>query len=64
MNWNTSSVLFARRDSVSGAECCGYEHSTDGTLTGILVDDEAKSLIGQGREIKNSKPRKEDIVQE
>ncbi|KAI0373313.1 LETM1-domain-containing protein [Pilatotrama ljubarskyi] len=34
---------------------------------GILLDDEAQSLIGQGREIKNSKPskpRKEDIVQE
>ncbi|KAI0747640.1 LETM1-domain-containing protein [Daedaleopsis nitida] len=31
---------------------------------GILLDDEAERLIGQGREIKNSKPRKEDIVQE
>ncbi|EJF62584.1 LETM1-domain-containing protein [Dichomitus squalens LYAD-421 SS1] len=31
---------------------------------GTLLDDEAQSLIGQGREIKNSKPRKEDIVQE
>ncbi|KAI0668528.1 LETM1-domain-containing protein [Trametes maxima] len=31
---------------------------------GIVLDDEAQSLIGQGREIKNSKPRKEDIVQE
>ncbi|RDX52670.1 LETM1-domain-containing protein [Lentinus brumalis] len=32
---------------------------------GILLDDEAQTLIGQGREIKNvSKPRKEDIVQE
>ena len=31
-------------------------------MTGILLDDEAQSLIGQGREIKNSKPRKEDIV--
>ncbi|KAI0713453.1 LETM1-domain-containing protein [Earliella scabrosa] len=31
---------------------------------GIVLDDEAVSLIGQGREIKNSKPRKEDIVQE
>ncbi|KAI9056898.1 LETM1-domain-containing protein, partial [Trametes sanguinea] len=31
---------------------------------GILLDDEAQSLIGQGREIKNSnlKPRKEDIA--
>ena len=33
-------------------------------MTGILLDDEAQSLIGQGREIKNSKPRKEDIIQE
>ncbi|KAF8902084.1 LETM1-like protein-domain-containing protein [Gymnopilus junonius] len=31
---------------------------------GILLDDEARSIIGQGDEIKNSKPRKEDIVQE
>ncbi|KIK08685.1 hypothetical protein K443DRAFT_128148 [Laccaria amethystina LaAM-08-1] len=31
---------------------------------GIVVDDEAQSIIGQGHEIKNSKPRKEDIVQE
>ncbi|KAJ3794455.1 LETM1-like protein-domain-containing protein [Lentinula aff. detonsa] len=31
---------------------------------GIVLDDDAQSLIGQGREIKNSKPRKEDIVQE
>ncbi|KAI0654756.1 LETM1-domain-containing protein [Cubamyces menziesii] len=35
-------------------------------VLGILLDDEAQSLIGLGREIKNSnlKPRKEDIVQE
>ena len=33
-------------------------------ITGILLDDEAQSLIGQGNEIKASKPRKEDIVQE
>jgi len=32
---------------------------------GIVVDNEAQSIIGQGREIfKDSKPRKEDIVQE
>ena len=31
---------------------------------GILLDDEAQSIIGQGKELKNSKPRKEDIVQE
>ncbi|KAF8894516.1 LETM1-like protein-domain-containing protein [Infundibulicybe gibba] len=31
---------------------------------GIVMDDEAQSIIGQGHEIKNSKPRKEDIVQE
>lgn len=33
-------------------------------FTGILLDDEAQSIIGQGNELKNSKPRKEDIVQE
>ncbi|TFK29884.1 MRS7 family protein [Coprinopsis marcescibilis] len=31
---------------------------------GILMDDEAQTIIGQGNELKNSKPRKEDIVQE
>ncbi|EPT06251.1 hypothetical protein FOMPIDRAFT_1110190 [Fomitopsis schrenkii] len=31
---------------------------------GTLLDDEAQSLIGQGIELKKSKPRKEDIVQE
>ncbi|EKM82731.1 hypothetical protein AGABI1DRAFT_53149 [Agaricus bisporus var. burnettii JB137-S8] len=31
---------------------------------GTLIDDEAQSIIGQGNEIKNSKPRKEDIVQD
>jgi LETM1 and EF-hand domain-containing protein 1, mitochondrial len=30
---------------------------------GIVVED-AQSIIGEGREIKNSKPRKEDIIQE
>ena len=33
-------------------------------MTGILLDDEAQSIIGQGNEIKNCKPRKENIVQE
>ncbi|KAJ6596810.1 LETM1-like protein-domain-containing protein [Mycena vulgaris] len=31
---------------------------------GIVMDDDAESLLGQGREIKNSKPRKEDIVKD
>jgi len=31
---------------------------------GVVVDDEAQSIIGLGKEIKDSKPRKEDIVQE
>jgi LETM1 and EF-hand domain-containing protein 1 len=33
-------------------------------VSGIEVDDEVRTLIGQGREIQDSKPRKEDIVQE
>lgn len=33
-------------------------------LTGIVIDGEAQDLIGEGKEIKNAKPRKEDIVQE
>ena len=33
-------------------------------FSGIEVDDEARTLIGQGREMRDSKPRKEDIVQE
>ncbi|CCM03687.1 uncharacterized protein FIBRA_05831 [Fibroporia radiculosa] len=31
---------------------------------GTVLDDEAQSIIGQGDELKKSKPRKEDIVQE
>ena len=31
---------------------------------GTIIDDEAQSIIGQGREIKQQRPRKEDIVQE
>ncbi|KLO18558.1 LETM1-domain-containing protein [Schizopora paradoxa] len=31
---------------------------------GIVMDGEAQDLIGEGKEIKNAKPRKEDIVQE
>ncbi|KAL0579948.1 LETM1 domain-containing protein ylh47 [Marasmius crinis-equi] len=31
---------------------------------GVVLDDSAQSIIGLGNEIKNSKPRKEDIVQE
>jgi len=33
-------------------------------VVGIVVDDDAQSIIGQGKEIKSCKPRKEDIVQE
>lgn len=31
---------------------------------GIVIDDEARSILGQGSELKSMKPRKEDIVQE
>ncbi|KAI0340115.1 LETM1-domain-containing protein [Trametopsis cervina] len=31
---------------------------------GTILDDEAQSILGQGKEIKASKPRKEDIVSE
>ncbi|GBE82633.1 LETM1 domain-containing protein mdm28, mitochondrial [Sparassis crispa] len=31
---------------------------------GTVLDDEAQSILGQGNELRNSKPRKEDIVQE
>ena len=57
-----------RRGSVSVIST--YDYSVFGVLTfsvsaaGIVVDGEAQSIIGQGKEIKNSKPRKEDIVQE
>jgi len=30
----------------------------------FVMDDDAQSLLGQGREIKDSKPRKEDIVKD
>ena len=36
-------------------------------LSGVVVDADAQDLLGQGREILNSKsakPRKEDIIQE
>ena len=33
-------------------------------FTGVVVDDEAENLLGQGKEIKSMKPRKEDIIQE
>lgn len=33
-------------------------------MVGIVLDDEAKNIVGQGREIIDSKPKKEDIVQE
>lgn len=35
-------------------------------MAGIVLDDEAQNIIGQGRALKDkeSKPRKEDIVQE
>ncbi len=32
--------------------------------SGILVDDDAKDILGQGKELKGLKPKKEDIVQE
>ena len=41
-----------------------FDHYLTAYATGILLDDEAQSIIGQGHEIKNSKPRKENIVQE
>jgi LETM1 and EF-hand domain-containing protein 1 len=31
-------------------------------VVGTVVDADAKDLLGQGRELKESKPRKEDIV--
>jgi LETM1 and EF-hand domain-containing protein 1 len=31
---------------------------------GIVIDNEAQNIIGQGREIMDSRPRKEDIVQD
>lgn len=35
----------------------------ENNVTGVVLD-EAQTILGQGMEIKNSKPRKEDIVQE
>jgi hypothetical protein len=31
-------------------------------LAGTVLDDDAQSIIGTGKEIKAQKPRKEDIV--
>lgn len=34
-------------------------------LVGIMVDNEAQNIIGQGRDLmKDVKPRKEDVVQD
>ena len=43
---------------------CNYELTIIITSPGIVVDEEAKDIIGQGRELKDLKPKKEDIVQE
>ena len=42
--------------------CCAIPRPY--SCLGMVVDDETQTLIGQGREIKEAKPRKEDIVQE
>jgi hypothetical protein len=40
-------------------------NATDLVATsGIVHDDDAQSLLGLGKELKNSKPRKEDIVRD
>jgi len=31
---------------------------------GVVLDDDAQKLLGQGRDLKHSRPRKEDIIQE
>lgn len=41
-----------------------YRICADQHAAGTLLDDEAQSIIGQGKELMKSKPRKEDIVQE
>ena len=41
-----------------------HEDSTYTVILGIVIDDEAKSIIGQYKEIKNAKPKKEDIVKD
>jgi LETM1 and EF-hand domain-containing protein 1 len=46
------------------SRCYFCQTSLTWCYAGIEVDDEAQRIIGQGREIKDSKPRKEDIVQE
>ena len=40
------------------------DHRAPSLVVGVVVDDDAQSIIGQGKEIKSSGPRKEDIVQE
>lgn len=57
-------VLGLVREEGLGELFCSLGFLRLQAYSGIVVDDDAQSIIGQGREIKNSKPRKEDIVQE
>ena len=44
--------------------CSPFSLSGSRPFSGILVDDDAKDILGQGKELKELKPKKEDIVQE
>ena len=57
-------VLGLVKEEGLGVLCFGLHRRGSSFIAGIVIDDEAQSIIGQGNEIKNSKPRKEDIVQE
>ncbi|KAG6879528.1 hypothetical protein C0992_001861 [Termitomyces sp. T32_za158] len=57
-------VLGLAKEEGLGAKLSFLGPPATNGFSGIVVDDAAQSIIGQGHEIKNSKPRKEDIVQE
>lgn len=59
-------VLGLVKEEGLGGLCNLYPSILKGLIIfpGIVIDDEAQSILGQGSEIKGMKPRKEDIVQE
>jgi len=57
-------VLGLVKEEGLGVLCFILHSPGSSSMTGIVIDDEAQCIIGQGNEIKNSKPKKEDIVQE
>lgn len=66
-SWNLSIFLtwLEKKAWVSNATSRHWElNELMSCSSGTILDDEAQSILGQGKEIKADKPRKEDIVSE